>query len=86
MGGFVFHVLNRAVGRDTLFAKPGDEKVLRQAADVVSMRLLAYIATGIWYAVGEFKGSGILSELPKHKKLATVDLRRETFDARQDLA
>jgi putative transposase len=48
MGGFVFHVLNRAVGRDTLFAKPSDyaafEKVLREAADAVPMRLLAYTA------------------------------------------
>jgi hypothetical protein len=32
-GGYVYHVLNRAVGRATLFAKAGDyaafEKVLR---------------------------------------------------------
>jgi len=33
--GYVYHVLNRAVGRATLFAKPADyaafEKVVRQA-------------------------------------------------------
>jgi hypothetical protein len=34
-GGFAYHVLNRAVGRAALFAKPGDyaafEKTWRQA-------------------------------------------------------
>jgi len=67
MGGFVFHVLNRAVGRDTLFAKPGDyaafEKVLRQAADVVSMRLLAYVAMpNHWHLVCWPEGDDDLSE------------------------
>src|SRR3954454_24669456 len=36
-GGYVYHVLNRAVGRATLFQKPGDyhafRKVLEQAKD-----------------------------------------------------
>src|SRR5262245_13021113 len=45
-GGFVYHVLNRAVGRAPLFDKSPDyaafEKVLRQAPDQVAMRLLAY--------------------------------------------
>ena len=44
-GGFVYHVLNRAVGRATLFDKPGDyhafEKVLRQARDWLPVPLLA---------------------------------------------
>jgi putative transposase len=44
--GFVFHVLNRAVGRATLFEKEGDYaafiKVLQQAQQVVPTRLLAF--------------------------------------------
>lgn len=46
-GGYVYHVLNRAVGRATLFSKPGDyaafEKILRQAWDELGMRLLSYV-------------------------------------------
>ena len=45
-GGYVYHVLNRAVGRSTLFHKDGDyaafEKVLRQAKDWQPIRLLGY--------------------------------------------
>jgi hypothetical protein len=45
-GGYVYHVLNRAVGRATFFRKDGDyaafEKTLRQATDFQPMRLLAY--------------------------------------------
>ncbi len=45
--GYVYHVLNRAVGRGTLFHKPADyaafEKVLRQAWERHAMRLLAYV-------------------------------------------
>jgi putative transposase len=45
--GYVYHMLNRAVGRATLFAKPADyaafEKVLRQGWDRFAMRLLAYV-------------------------------------------
>jgi putative transposase len=45
--GYVYHVLNRAVGRATLFAKPADyaafEKVLREAHERLRMRLLAYV-------------------------------------------
>ena len=43
--GYVYHVLNRAVGRATLFVKPADyaafEKVLRQAWERTGMRLVA---------------------------------------------
>jgi hypothetical protein len=43
-GGYVYHVLNRAVGRVTLFRKEGDyaafEKTLRQAPHFQPMRLL----------------------------------------------
>jgi putative transposase len=46
--GYVYHVLNRAVGRATLFDKPADyaafEKVLRQAWERTGMRLVAYVA------------------------------------------
>jgi putative transposase len=46
-GGYVYHVLNRAVGRATLFDKAADyaafEKVLRQAWERSAMRLLAYV-------------------------------------------
>jgi putative transposase len=45
--GYVYHVLNRAVGRATLFNKATDyaafEKVLRQAWERSAMRLLAYV-------------------------------------------
>jgi putative transposase len=44
----VYHALNRAVGRATLFDKPGDYatflKVLRQANEQLPMRLLAWCA------------------------------------------
>src|SRR5690349_18459612 len=44
--GFVFHVLNRAVGRATLFENDADYtafiEVLRQAHEEISTRLLAY--------------------------------------------
>jgi putative transposase len=45
--GYVYHVLNRAVGRATLFDKAADyaafEKVLRQAWERLGTRLLAYV-------------------------------------------
>ena len=46
-GGYVYHALNRAVGRATLFHKEGDyaafEKTLREAKDWQPIRLLAYV-------------------------------------------
>jgi putative transposase len=45
--GYVYHVLNRAVGRATIFEKSADyaafEKVLWQAWERTGMRLLAYV-------------------------------------------
>ncbi len=45
--GYVYHVLNRAVGRATLFRKPADyaafETILREAWERSAMRLLAYV-------------------------------------------
>ncbi len=44
-GGYVYHVLNRAVGRAKLFSKAGDYaafvKVLKEAHDEVPLRVLA---------------------------------------------
>jgi putative transposase len=55
-GGYVYHVLNRAVGRATLFDKSGDyaafEKVLHQAWEHTGMRLLSYlIMPNHWHLV-----------------------------------
>jgi putative transposase len=45
--GYVYHVLNRAVGRATIFDKPPDyaafETVLRQAWERLGTRLVAYV-------------------------------------------
>src|SRR5262245_17384376 len=49
--GCVYHVLNRAVGRATLFRKPADyaafEKILREAWERPAMRLLAYVMRSV---------------------------------------
>ena len=46
-GGYVFHVLNRAVGRQTLFTSEGDylavQQVLEEARHRVLMRVLSYL-------------------------------------------
>ena len=45
-GGYVYHVLNRAVGRATIFETVGDyaafEQVLGEAVDRLDTRLLAF--------------------------------------------
>lgn len=45
-GGYVYHALNRAVGRSTIFEKVDDyaafEAVLEEAREQVDMRLLAF--------------------------------------------
>lgn len=66
-GGYVYHVLNRAVGRARLFRKQGDyaafEQILQEAADFVPMRLLAYcLMPNHWHLVLWPKGDGDLSE------------------------
>jgi REP element-mobilizing transposase RayT len=47
-GGYVYHALNRAVGRSTIFEQVDDyaafEEVLEEARDQVDMRLLAFCA------------------------------------------
>src|SRR5579884_3209989 len=55
-GGYVYHLLNRAVGRATIFDKSADyaafQKVLRQAWERTGMRLLAYaILPNHWHLV-----------------------------------
>jgi putative transposase len=65
-GGFVYHVLNRAVGRATIFAKSADyaafEKVLRQAWERTQMRLLAYVLLpNHWHLVVWPRDDGQLS-------------------------
>src|SRR5207244_12547227 len=55
-GGFVYHVLNRAVARARIFDKSMDyaafERVLKQADAFVPMRLLAYcILSNHWHLV-----------------------------------
>ena len=66
-GGYVYHALNRAVGRTTLFRKEGDyaafEEVLRQAKEWQPMRLLAYcLMPNHWHLVLWPRGDGVLSE------------------------
>ncbi len=66
-GGFVYHVLNRAVGRAKLFEKALDyaafEKVLRQAQYWQPMRVLAYCAMpNHWHLVVWPQEDGDLSE------------------------
>ena len=56
-GGYLFHVLNRAVGRATIFEKPSDyaafERVLQETRDwVPTMRLLDFcIMPNHWHLV-----------------------------------
>ena len=55
-GDFVYHVLNRANGRLSLFDDDGDyaafERVLTEACERVSMRILAYgIMPNHWHLV-----------------------------------
>jgi putative transposase len=64
--GYVYHLLNRAVGRATLYNKQADyaafEKVLRQAWERSAMRLLAYvILPNHWHLVVWPQHAGELS-------------------------
>lgn len=56
MGGLAYHVLNRAVGRGTLFKKHGDyaafEQVLKQAWDRLGTRIVCYcLMPNHWHLV-----------------------------------
>ena len=64
--GYVYHVLNRALGRATLFNKQADyaafEKILRQAWERSAMRLLSYvIMPNHWHLVVWPEEDGALS-------------------------
>jgi len=66
-GGFVYHVLNRAVGRAQIFKKAGDYaafiKVLRQAKEWQAMRLLSFcLMPNHWHLVVWPQEDGDLSE------------------------
>jgi putative transposase len=66
-GGYVYHVLNRAVARDRIFAKLRDyeafEEVLVAAKQRVPMRLLAWaVLPNHWHLVLWLRGDGDLSE------------------------
>ena len=72
-GGYVYHVLNRANARMTIFADAGDyeafEKVLAEAVERTGTRLLAYtLLPNHWHLVvwprkdGELSRSGRLAE------------------------
>ncbi len=66
-GGFVYHVLNRAVGRATIFNKGGDyfafRKILIEAQDWFDVRLLAYcMMPNHWHLVVWPEKDGDLSE------------------------
>ena len=55
-GGMVFHVLNRGVGRQTLFRKPADysafEDCVKETLDKVPMRICAYcVMPNHWHLV-----------------------------------
>lgn len=66
-GGYVYHVLNRAVARATLFHQSGDyaawEKVLREAHARLPLRVLAYcLMPNHWHLVLWPHHDGELSE------------------------
>ena len=66
-GGYVYHVLNRGVARDRLFAKKRDfeafEEVLFEAKQRVGVRLLAWsVLRNHWHLVLWPRGDGDLSE------------------------
>jgi putative transposase len=66
-GGMVFHVLNRANARGTIFEKPDDyaafERVLSEALDRVAMRVLSYcLMPNHWHLVLWPRRDGDLSK------------------------
>jgi putative transposase len=66
-GGIVYYVLNRGVGRMTLFDQPGDydafESVVEEAVDRTGTRLLAYCVTpNHWHLLVWPRKDGELSE------------------------
>jgi putative transposase len=77
--GYVYHVLNRAVGRTTLFGKPADyaafEKILGQAWERTGMRLLSFVVMpNHWHLVVWPAQDGALSTYMQW--LTTTHVRR----------
>ena len=78
-GGVVYHVLNRAVGRGTLFEDEGDyaafEKVLAETVERTRIRLLAYcLMPNHWHLLVWPKADGQLSTFMR--LLAVTHVRR----------
>src|SRR5450756_507831 len=66
-GGYAFHVLNRGVGRQTLFSGEADylafQRVLQEARQHVPMRLLSFcVMPNHWHLVVWPNGDDDLSE------------------------
>jgi putative transposase len=66
-GGYVFHVLNRSVGRRTIFQTDGDYhafvRVLDEARRQIAMRLLCYsVLPNHWHLVLWPRPDGDLSD------------------------
>jgi len=67
LGGYVYHVLNRANGRLRIFRKDGDflafEQILAEGIERYSMRLCAYcIMANHWHLLLWPKADGDVSE------------------------
>ena len=67
VGGYVYHVLNRANARSTLFKKRAEynlfEKVLEEAKERMDMRILAYcVMPNHWHLVLYPRNDGDLSK------------------------
>lgn len=67
LGGYVYHVLNRANGRLRIFRKAGDflafEQILAEGLDRVEMRLCGYCVMGNhWHLLLWPRGDGDLSD------------------------
>ena len=67
-GGLAYHVLNRRVGRMTLFEKPADyqafEKILKEACEKTDIRLAAYcLMPNHWHLLLWPREDGELSEV-----------------------
>src|ERR1700677_4178296 len=75
LGGYVYHVLNRANGRMALFKKVSDyeafERVLAEALEhVPGMRLLAYcLMPNHWHLVCWPRGDGELTDFAHYLSL-----------------
>ena len=76
LGGYVYHVLNRANGRLKIFKKHGDfeafEKIISQGLERFSMRLCGYcIMSNHWHLLLWPQEDGALSEFMRWIRLLT---------------